>query len=199
MCNTVSQSSPLHDQTPFYELGRNFYFYASQLNYKAPQSYVPVQTGFAIAMRFLAMEAVGVNGAPINGHSFTTMKGAVQSLIDTYRTTSSLSWSNTLATDNGPSNSYGLGGADLFASLVLRLEREHPGQFVYNVWWYAGQLSAASSTADAADKFVTAACRATSANLYELFKTTWKFDVTMPTANSVCYGYGSPVNAANYY
>lgn len=199
MCNAVNQSTPQYDQTPFYELGRNFYFYPNQLNYQSPQQYAPVQTGYAVAMRFLSMANVGLNGAPINGYSFSTAKSAVEGLVDAYRTNSSENWSNTLATDTAPSNSYGLGAADLFASIVLRLERQHPGQYVYYVWWYAGQMTSASSTADAVDKFVTASCKATGANLYDLFSTTWKFNVTMSTAYSTCYGYGSPVNAANYY
>ncbi|MDC0710543.1 hypothetical protein POL68_18850 [Stigmatella sp. ncwal1] len=198
MCNTVSQTPPLYDQTLFYELGRNFYFYSSVLSYKPPQSEWVPATGFAIAMRFLAMEAAGLSGAPIGSISFNTSKSEVEALVDSYRYNPNLRWSNTLATNLAPSNAYGLGGADLFASIVLRLERRHPGWFVHNVWWYAGSQSTAYTTVKAVDNFVTSACLAASANLYNLFKITWKFDVTMTTASSVCSGYGPPVNPINY-
>jgi hypothetical protein len=198
MCDSVSETPAKYQQTPFYELGRNFYFYSDTLTYKAPQNIPAVPTGFAVAMRFLAMEDAGLLGAPINGNDFNTFKTAVKNLVDTYRTTPSLSWSNTLASSSWTSNPYNLGSPDLFASIVLRLERQHPGQFVYNVWWRAQNKSAASTTAQAVDNFVSSACEAASANLYDLFKTTWKFDVTLTHSASICGLYGAPVNPAGY-
>src|SRR6187551_2380865 len=42
-----------YDQVPFYEFGRNFWFYDSKLRY---QTNDPIVTGYAVFMRFMAME-----------------------------------------------------------------------------------------------------------------------------------------------
>ena len=47
----------LYDQTPFYELGRNFWFWDDQLKFRPPEQ-DPVVTGYAVWMRFESMAAV---------------------------------------------------------------------------------------------------------------------------------------------
>src|SRR5690606_9933009 len=48
------------DQTVFYELGRNYWFFSDQLEYVDPDVIGSVTTGFAVFMRFMAMEATDV-------------------------------------------------------------------------------------------------------------------------------------------
>ena len=81
-----------YDQILFYELGRNFWFYDDQL-----KSLEFTKTGFAVANRFLSMEAIGVEAAPYDQSQpfdeFTT------SLMDDtsqfYLADDSLNWENT--------------------------------------------------------------------------------------------------------
>nr|MBA3429974.1 hypothetical protein [Actinomycetota bacterium] len=73
----------LYDQIPFYELGRNFWFWSGQLAFKAPDQ-DPVTTGFAVWMRFESMAAVGVSGAPFNGTPFATFASTVAGLAGKY-------------------------------------------------------------------------------------------------------------------
>ena len=52
-----------YDQTLFYEFGRNFGFYGDKIAYKTPDE-DPITTGYAVFMRFMAMDAVGVSPPP---------------------------------------------------------------------------------------------------------------------------------------
>src|SRR5437899_5242215 len=117
--NAVASANQ-YDQVLFYEFGRNFWFYSPQLQY-APPDIDPVVTGYAVYMRFVSMNAAGVAGAPFNGNSFTSFETAVTNLMDTYVRTSSLNWSNTFRTGTAPPNSFGLGGTDLIASLLMHI------------------------------------------------------------------------------
>lgn len=68
----------LYDQPLFYELGRNYWLYERRLDVH-PGS---VATGWAVYMRFLAMDAAGVAGAPYYGWPFAEFRTAVLSLLD---------------------------------------------------------------------------------------------------------------------
>ncbi|WP_223643545.1 hypothetical protein [Corallococcus sp. EGB] len=67
-------------------------------------------------MRFLSMEAVGVDGGPFGSISFAGLKQDVHEWVDTYLANTRLNWNNTLARDKGIPYVYG--GANLFASFV---------------------------------------------------------------------------------
>ncbi|HEX8425700.1 PKD domain-containing protein [Hymenobacter sp.] len=110
-----------YDQILFYEFGRNFWFYSGQLAYKAND---PVVTGYAVFMRFMAMEAAGVNGAAFGPWSFLVFRSNVENLVSTYAANPSLNWANTLGAGQGVPNS-GLGATDLFASFCFRLRRDY--------------------------------------------------------------------------
>ena len=67
------------DQIPFYELGRNFWFYETKVN-----RHEGLTTGFAIANRFAVMVRIGVRGAPFNGSMpFELFKKSI--LVDLYK------------------------------------------------------------------------------------------------------------------
>lgn len=199
ICN-ATKNSDQYDQTPFYELGRNFWFYGNKLEYKGSDDASVTKTGYAVAMRFLAMDyaSVSAKGAPISSTSFSTMRAAIQGLVDTHRTNASYTWSNTLKVGAAPSNSYGLKGTDLFASFVLRLHRVHGSNFINQVWRKAAARPDATTTQDAVDNFVIAASQAANANLYTLFTTTWKWPVSSTAQSYLQSTLGSPVSSTPY-
>ena len=162
------------DQALFYEFGRNFWLYPNQLAYKTND---PVTTGYAVFMRFMAMEATHVNGAPFGSLSFTDFKNQVIGLIDLYLSNSSLTWANTLGVGQGVPGGFG-GGADLFASFCFRLKRDYGGDaFVQNVWKKAGQRPTAVTTQDAVDNFFLASCAAANRNLTSVFQS-WRWPLS---------------------
>src|ERR1700712_5017876 len=87
-----------YDQELFYEFGRNFWFYSNQLAYKTND---PSTTGYAIFMRFMAMDATAVSAAPFNSTPWTTFRTAYESLVDNYTANTSYTWANTLGAGAG--------------------------------------------------------------------------------------------------
>lgn len=199
LCN-ATKNNDQYEQTPYYELGRNFWFYGDKLEYKGSNNTGSITTGYAVAMRFLSMDyaGVGVKGAPFGSTSFSTLRSAIEGLVDTYRTNSSLTWSNTLQVGTPPSNAYGLGGTDFFASFVLRLHRVHGSGFINQVWRQAAARPNAVTTQDAVDNFVIAASLAANANLHDLFTTTWKWPVSSSAQSYLQSALGSPVSSTPY-
>jgi hypothetical protein len=178
-----------------------------------------VTTGYAVAMRFLSMEYEGLPGADINGYSFATMKRQVKKLMDTYATDTSIcgsntsstpypgssslcyhyDWWNTLKSGGTVTNSYGLGNADLFASVVLRLHRVHNSKsFLTRLWYYVGLRPAASSDEAAARNFVIAASQAAGVNLADVFQVGWRWPVDSTTRTFLQTNIGSPVSSSSY-
>ena len=182
-----------YDQVLFYELGRNFWFYSGQLQYLTPDS-DPVVTGYAVYMRFISMDAAGVAGGPFNGYSFTTFRTTMTNLMDAYITNSSLNWSNTFRMDKAPSNPLGLGGADLIASLLMRISRDFGGSsFATNFWRQVELRPAATTTQAAADNFILAACATVNQNLSGIFSATWKFPVSNNAIQECLIRWGAPI------
>jgi hypothetical protein len=173
MYNAINNNNQ-YDQVVFYEFGRNFWFYESKLNYKLND---PVATGYAVFMRFMSMEAAGVNGAPFNSWSFPTFRTNVENLINTYLANPSLEWANTLGIGQGVPGS-GLGATDLFASFCFRLRRDYGGEtFVRNLWKQAGLRPNAIETQDAVDNFFLASCAAANRNLTTVFQS-WRWRIS---------------------
>ncbi len=99
-------------QIPLYELGRNFWTLGGKCEFGG------LMTGFAIYHRMVI--AGGLDMADQDGQPWPEFEERVRGLIDTYLADDSLNYSNTFAIDKGiPGN---LGGADLVASLLLRLD-----------------------------------------------------------------------------
>jgi hypothetical protein len=162
----------LYDQVPFYELGRNFWFWSPQLEFHSPDQ-DPVVTGFAVWMRFRSMAAAHVKGAPFNGTPFRTFRSQVAALAGQYEADPSLTFAETLAMNRSP----GLyGGTDFWASLMMQLARRHGGQtFVARFWHRVETLPAASSTTEAVTNWVRAASYAACADLRPVFYARWGF------------------------
>jgi serralysin len=177
MYNFILQDNQ-YDQEPFYEFGRNFWFYGDQLAYKN-SDIDPVTTGYAVFMRFMAIDATKVTPAPFNSTPFSDFRTAEEGLVDAYVPNINYNWSNTLGAGAGISNPMGLGATDLVSSFLMRLTRDYGGDaFVHKFWKAAGSRPAASATQDAVDNFVLAACSAANKNLTSLFITTWRWPVS---------------------
>lgn len=173
-----------YNHIPFYELGRNFWFYGPNLSYKEiPNVYDPVATGFAVVMRFMSMEYTGAAGAPFGDEPFEVFKGKVKNILTTYLNNPSLTWYNTLAENKGVPDYRG--APDLFASFCLYLADNYGGQnWVQKVWKFAGLRPAATTTQDAVDNFIIASSQAANQNLTALFLS-WKWPVSDAAKNEL--------------
>jgi hypothetical protein len=175
--NGIAQSNQ-YEQTVFYELGRNFYFYTNQLTYLPPDDGDCVTTGYAVAMRYLSLGAINLQGSIVgspNGSDYDTIYTETQAIVDTYTANPTLTWQNTLEIGKSPA----FGCTDLFASFVLRLRRDYGGEaFIDQLWQQAGLRPAAATTQDAVDNFVLAASAAAGQDLTGLFINTWRWPVS---------------------
>ncbi len=171
-------SNNQYSQEPFYEFGRNFWFYSDQLQYKSND---PIVTGYACFMRFMSMENQNLQGAPFynsqNGLlTWTQVVSQIKGLVDTYMANQNLNWSNTLGVGSGVPNS-GWGGTDLFTSFCFKLRDMYGENWVRKVWRFAGQRPAAATTQDAVDNFIIASSQAANTNLTAQF-VSWKWPVS---------------------
>jgi len=179
------------DQLPFYELGRNFWFFGDKLGYVDPDAADSVVTGYAVVNRFTSMESVGADGGPWHGGPFASLRSEVHDLVDAYVADPSLTWERTLRVGEGVPGS-GLGATDLFASFVMRLA-DHFGPVIHErIWREAAALPDRKTTADPVDNFVLASCAASGRNLADLFAATWRFPVSAATAAIAERRWGPP-------
>jgi len=161
------------DQLLFYEFGRNFWVFGSKLEYHGRDDTGSVTTGFAVFMRFKAMEAAGVRGAPFGDMAFPEFRRAVERIVDEYQRNPHLNWGNTLRVGKSPA--FG-GGADLFASMMLHLTGRLGGEaFLQRFFREVAGLPDAKSTQDAVDNMVVAASRASGRNLVPIFESFWRW------------------------
>ena len=186
------RSNNQYDQTIFYEFGRNFWFYGDRIEYKAPNDTGAVTTGYAVFMRFMAMEATGVTGGPFNGYDFLCFKSEVQRLLDRYLADPSLTWSNTLAIGRAPANPIGLGATDLFAAFLFELRQLFGQGFIDRIWKEVGQRPRATTTQDAVDNFILAASAASGRNLTSLFSDIWRWPVSSRARSEASSRFGPP-------
>jgi len=155
-----------YDQAPFYELGRNFWFYGSQLG-----ALDPFVTGFAIANRFISMEVAGLAGGPFNQTlAFQTFKESIVfDLLNSYLADPTLNWENTLNVNQAPANPFGWSANDLAGAMFYRLFYEN-GIADYHVFFAVlASLPPASSPIDAVNNFIEAARLATGRDYTYLF------------------------------
>ena len=198
----------LYSQEPFYEFGRNYWFYNSKLQYKSND---PIVTGYAVFMRFMAMDYLKLPGANFGNWTFQQFQDNVKGLLGSYMADPTLNWNNTLALNQGIAGS-GLGATDLFASFCFYLKENYGGHtWVQNVWKYSAQRPDAVTTQDAVDNFIIAASLAANTNLTDLFQY-WKwspspsailflnslaginYNVTVPAGTNACYITGTMNN-----
>lgn len=177
--NAINNNNQL-DQIVFYEFGRNFWFCGRQLAYKVND---PVTTGYAVFMRFMAINAAGLKGAPFGALTFEQFQISVAQNLDLYLKNPSLNWENTLGTGKGVPGGFG-GAADLFAAFCFKLTKDYGGEtFVQSVWKEAAKRPEARDTQGAVDNFFLASCAAAKKNLTELFKA-WRWPLSTTAINA---------------
>jgi hypothetical protein len=159
------------EQLVFFELGYNFWFYEEKIAYPTGDS---VATGYAVFMRFMAMEAAGVAGAPFGGVAFADFEREVKSALVSYLADPALTWENTLQVGQSPVGS----SADLFAAFLFALRERYGDEFVMRLWKEVDKLPERQTTQEAIDNFVAAASRATQTDLTTLFADTWRWPVS---------------------
>lgn len=163
-------------QVPFYELGRNFWFYGKKLSYlESPSG--NIATGYAVFMRFMSMKAVNVDGLEFRDAPFKDFRKEVKSLVVKYENDANLNWENTLKIGEIPSNSMGLSSADFFASFMFELESKFGNKFIKRIWKRVGEQPDATNTEEASDNFIVAASLAAKKDLTEFFEKKWKWPV----------------------
>lgn len=187
-----------YDQTLFYELGRNFWFYSDQIEYKSTDEGSAIVTGYAVYMRFKAMDATGVTPAPYNGIPFSDFRSEVEGLLNTYLANPTFNWSNTLRVNQGVPNSMGLGGTDLFASFMFELDDMFGQDFVMGIWQEVEQRPNALTTQDAVDNFIIAASMTADTNLEGLFTTDWRWPISQQARQELLRHFGGTPPGADF-
>jgi|GEM_PF-885492 len=163
-----------YGQEPFYEFGRNFWFYSDQLEYTEND---PIVTGYAVFMRFMAMDYLQLKGSKFWSWTFDEFRNEVKGLLRTYLADTSYTWQSTLGKGAGLRNTQ-LGATDLFASFCFYMFDNHGGhEWVKAVWKEAETLPKKNTTQDAVDNFIIASSRAAKQNLIPLF-TEWRWPIS---------------------
>jgi len=169
---TELKQNGLFDQVPFYELGRNFWFYGEQLG--ALDAFV---TGFAVVNRYQSMDAAGVEGTSYGVGDFETFRHAVLTdMAQGYLSDETITGIEGLTT-SPPANPFGLGTADVAASLFYRIQEDFGPEAYATFWRSMGSLPAASTPEEAIGNFLAAARTATGVDYGALFKDGWRLFV----------------------
>jgi serralysin len=164
-----------YNQAVFYELGRNFWFFADPLQAMPKGAFT---TGFAHVHRFYSMEAAGLVGAPWDDNlDFDGFRHVILvELMDRYLADRSLNWQNTLGASKVPASPYAwISENHLAAAFFHRIRRDH-GHAGYRQFWQLMAKAPKSNTArDAAARFVQVARAATGQDYRDLMR-----DATLP-------------------
>lgn len=164
-----------YNQAVFYELGRNFWFFADPLQ---PMPKGAFTTGFAHVHRFYSMEAAGLVGAPWDDNlDFDGFRHLILvELMDRYLADRTLTWENTLGASRVPASPYPwISENHLAAAFFHRIRRDH-GHAGYRQFWKLMAKAPKSNTPrDAAARFAQMAHAATGQDYRELLR-----DMTLP-------------------
>jgi hypothetical protein len=215
-----NKSPPEVDQAVFYEFGRNFWVFTDKLAYQEIEETQPdgtkvkldvpgaVITGYAIAMRFHAMDGVGVTGSQFKPTvTFKQLRERVSSLVDDYVADPSLTWENTLGRGKGIPHRRDAAGnltdvfehtaKDFFASFLLRLVKAHGGSpnanraYLKRLWSQVREQPNRQTTEDARENFIVAASLAANTNLAPVFEK-WRWPPLRPEALEKLKGLRAP-------
>ncbi|NRB17481.1 MAG: hypothetical protein HRU33_07890 [Rhodobacteraceae bacterium] len=160
MYDNVRDNNQYH-QILFYELGRNFWFYSDQIG--AMPIDVPVT--FAVANRYFAVEAAGLDPARHNNSfSYDELRDELlDDLSQYYLQDPALDWSNTIDVNDAPvipGGTIDWDGSGLLVSFHARVMEDF-GQEVYGEMWQTIGNAAATNDPDiAADTYLNAASSA---------------------------------------
>jgi hypothetical protein len=163
----------------YFEFGRNFWFYGSQLTYGSYTS----PMAFATHSQFGAMRRAGLASvAPLSGRPWAAFERELRRQFGVYLADTTLRFENTLLTNTWVNQATSefphLDGSGLFASLLFMLEDRHGGDAFTAAFWRAVQRRpAARSVQDAVDNLVMAASAAAEKDLTAEF-VGWRFPVS---------------------
>lgn len=145
------------DQTVFYELGRNFWFYGPQLG--EVDAFV---TGYAIVNRFVSMQEAGIAGSPFGGLSFDAFKQSIlEDLAQSFFQGADNTLATTLGAATGVPNDNGWGAADLAAALLYQVYEDFGLDAYARFFQTLSGLPAADTPEAAFGNLVSAATQAT--------------------------------------
>jgi hypothetical protein len=167
-------SANRYPTVPFYELGRNFWFYGSQLQY-SDQSRIDVATGYAVLMRHMVMDALALSSTEDG-----TVRSGIERMVDLYAADAAWGWRRVTTSGRAPADVDGLGAAhELFASILMRLARQHGrDKFLQGFWREVGRRPPAKSMQEATDNFVLAASAGANSNLEVTFESKLRFMIS---------------------
>jgi hypothetical protein len=188
--NLITLDNGLYDQTVFYEFGRNFWFTDAQFRGNQDQGLLFMDGAFAIFMRFLTMEKIGVKGAPFFGtqaYPFNFFKNEVLKMITTY-CNGPYTFDNTFKIDRGVPNGFNGSCSDLMASMLYDLKAKLGDKWLENIWKKAQTKAAATSIQSAVDNFIISCAEAAELNLTSLFESYYKWPVS-PSVRTLLEGY----------
>jgi serralysin len=161
------KSSGAFDQAVFYEFGRNFWFYGSQL-----EKVDPLVTGFAILNRFLSMDAALLKGAPFRpGMSYGDFERSILiDLLGEYFADVKWTWRTTLGAGIAPPNPNNWGAADLAAAMMNVVQRDAGSMGMQRFWGSMRDLPVANTQIEAMTNFLKAAKIATGKDYRNLLR-----------------------------
>jgi hypothetical protein len=174
------QNNNQYDQALFYEFGRSFWFYGSQLSPNDTYGSTAT-TGFAVLMRFQSMDAIGVQGGPYNGIPFTTFQAQVWGIAQYYDGDLSKTFANTLAVGQSPSL---YEGTDFYASILHLLATHYGGDcFIQHFLTTVASEPSATNDDAAVTNLITAASQVANVDLRPFFYDYWSFPQPNGTKN----------------
>lgn len=165
-----------YDQILFYELGRSFWFWGSQL---APAGVASpfgnsVTTGYAVLMRWESMRAEHIRGGPVIGPTgqlipFLESRRQMAGLLGYYAAHPALTFAGTLAQDQSPEPGVGQ-GTDFWSSIMWNLAARYGGnRFLERFFGYASDANPVRTVRGAVTHWVNFASDAACVNLRPLF------------------------------
>ena len=163
----------MYDHTVFYELGRTFWNEAKcgpPLNMKQGDTVTP--TGFAVLMRYVSMETIGLTLAPEHEIDGTEFKSSLMSLEEGLASDPALS----LNSMTNPLLIRGLDRNAVWASLMNRVGQENGGVTFYSKFFQnCAAAPRATSSLNALSNWKRLAELAAGKNLDAIFVSRWRF------------------------
>ena len=163
----------LYDLTVFYELGRVYWPYQACLNKLPWKENDGVVTGYAVLMRYVTTESIGLQAGPEQELSPEFHKSTIMSFVESLRNETSLTLNNTLLSGTKVN---GLDANAMWASLMYFIgENNGKLNFYKSFFSNCNRLPDASTTKQAISNWISQTNYAARVDLSSLFYTSWKY------------------------
>lgn len=175
---------------PFYELGRNFWFYEDKVEYKENSG--SIATGFAIFMRYKSIENQPYKFT-FESISIDSLKSETKSLYLNLIKDTSCSWQKNIFEKKGINGKfYNYSSSDIIASILFYLSDNYgDSNYLKKFFNLLDSLPKSNSTQTSIDNFIIASSIAANKNLSCFFKS-MKFPISDNVIRSLEI-YSSPV------